>query len=110
MGVKGTNKKKHSPCGKVEIMKFSVNGKLFDLNVIASRCGAPAQDEENYMARLFIDVKDAETAYDEDREAWIVDAAEWAWIVDAAKQYAEAQTEDSVDGWSYEAVAIEVKA
>lgn len=91
-------------------MKFFVNGKIFDLNVIASQSGAPAQDEENYMAQLLIDVKDAETEYDAERDAWIVDAAEWGWIVDSAKQYAERETEDSVEGWDYEAVAIELKA
>ena len=91
-------------------MKFFVNGKIFDLNVIASHIGAPAQDEENYMAQLLIDVKDAETEYDAERDAWIVDAAEWGWIVDSAKQYAERETADSVDGWEYEAVAIELKA
>lgn len=91
-------------------MKFNVNGKIYDLNVIASRCGAPAQDEENYMAQLLIDVKDAETEYDEDREAWIVDAGEWGWIVESAKLYAERETADSAEGWEYEAVAIELKA
>lgn len=91
-------------------MRFYVNGKIFDLNVIASHIGAPAQDEENYMARLLIDVKDAETEYDEDREAWVVDAAEWGWIVDCAKEYAERETADNSDGWEYEAVAIELRA
>lgn len=91
-------------------MKFCVNGKIFDLNVIASHIGAPAQDEENYMAQLLIDVKDAETEYDAEREAWIVDAAEWGWIVDSAKQYAERETADSVEGWEYEAAVTELKA
>lgn len=91
-------------------MKFYANGKIFDLNVIASRVGAPAQDEENYMAQLLADVESAETEYDDEREAWIVDAAEWAWIVDCAKRYAERETADSAEGWEYEAVAIELKA
>lgn len=90
-------------------MKFSVNGKIFDLNVIASRIGAPAQDEENYMAQLRIDIKDADTERDAERGAWIVDAAEWGWIVYCAKEYAERKTADNVDGWEYEAVAIELK-
>lgn len=91
-------------------MKFFVNGKIFDLNIIASQTGAPAQDEENYMAQLLIDVKDAETEYDAERDAWIVDAGEWGWIVDSAKQYAERETADSVEGWEYEAIVTELKA
>lgn len=91
-------------------MRFYVNGKIFDLNVIASHIGAPAQDEENFMAQLRIDVKDAETEYDAERDAWIVDAGEWAWIVESAKLYAERETADSVEGWEYEAVAIELRA
>lgn len=91
-------------------MKFSVNGKIYDLNVIASHIGAPAQDEENYIAQLRIDVKEADTERDAEREAWIVDASEWGWIVEDAKLYAERQTADSVEGWEYEAVVIELRA
>lgn len=90
-------------------MRFLVNGKIYELNVIASHVGAPAQDEENYMARLLIDVKEAETEYDDDREAWIVDAGEWSWIVERAELYAERRTADSVDGWQYEAIATEMR-
>lgn len=91
-------------------MRFYVNGKIFDLNVIASHIGAPAQDEENYMARLLIDVKDADTERDVERDAWVVDAAEWGWIVYTANEYAERKTADNFDGWEYEAVVVELKA
>ena len=90
-------------------MKFNVNGKIYEINVTASQNGAPAHDEENYIAVLLKDVKDAGTDYDADLGAWIVDPAEWGWIVDGAKDYAAEWTSESAcEGWEYEAVITEI--